>query len=214
MRYLMLPLLVMLAGVTFANFLYGPAGAPDPIESNIDNDSTRSDYFSSTDSLYWYNTNYNFYLRQAAATAGDRDLGIVLVEEDGTEHDIFWNDGANWWDFGSATSVRVGILKTEGGSGNYSSSYLRTDGTTYAIDINQTGAGVLNLGQSGDNDTTRVVGVQDFSSGSHFFCPQVTDAGPMTATNGTEGEIVYNLSDDKFYGCITTGTPATWAAFH
>jgi hypothetical protein len=42
----------------------------------------------------------------------------------------------------------------------------------------------------------------------------VTDAGPMTATNGTVGEIVFNTFDTKFYGCTITGTPATWAAFH
>jgi len=36
----------------------------------------------------------------------------------------------------------------------------------------------------------------------------------MDETNGTEGEIVYNLDDSKFYGCTSTGTPATWAAFH
>jgi len=42
----------------------------------------------------------------------------------------------------------------------------------------------------------------------------VTDAGPMTATNGTVAEIVYNTSDSKFYGCTVTGTPATWVAFN
>jgi hypothetical protein len=38
----------------------------------------------------------------------------------------------------------------------------------------------------------------------------VTDAGPMTTTNGTVGEIVFNISDSGFYGCTVTGTPATW----
>jgi hypothetical protein len=42
----------------------------------------------------------------------------------------------------------------------------------------------------------------------------VTDAGPMTATAGTQKEIVFNTSDSKFYGCTVTGSPATWAAFH
>lgn len=43
---------------------------------------------------------------------------------------------------------------------------------------------------------------------------QVNDSGPMTATNGTAGEIVFNIADSKFYGCTVTGTPATWAALH
>lgn len=47
----------------------------------------------------------------------------------------------------------------------------------------------------------------------HLFVPQVTDAS-MDATNGNAGEIVFNLADSKFYGCTTTGTPATWAALH
>lgn len=42
----------------------------------------------------------------------------------------------------------------------------------------------------------------------------VTDAGPMTATNGTVAEIVFNTSDSKFYGCVATGAPATWAALN
>jgi hypothetical protein len=42
----------------------------------------------------------------------------------------------------------------------------------------------------------------------------VTDAGPMTATNGTVAEIVYNTSNSKFYGCTVTGTPATWSALN
>ena len=44
---------------------------------------------------------------------------------------------------------------------------------------------------------------------------QVTDAGPMTATGGTEGEVVYNLSNDKYYGCtVTHATAATWSIFN
>ena len=46
------------------------------------------------------------------------------------------------------------------------------------------------------------------------FFPKQVDDDAMDATDGTEGEIVYNLDDDKFYGCTATGTPATWAAFH
>jgi hypothetical protein len=48
-----------------------------------------------------------------------------------------------------------------------------------------------------------------------FLCRQVTDAGPMTATPGTEGEIVYNLSNDKWYGCTASHpTAATWSALN
>ena len=46
-----------------------------------------------------------------------------------------------------------------------------------------------------------------------FLPRQVTDEG-MDGTDGTEGEILYNLFDDKFYGCTVTGTPATWSVFN
>jgi len=46
-------------------------------------------------------------------------------------------------------------------------------------------------------------------AGSAFFCRQVTDAG-MAATDGTLGEIVFNLNDNRHYSCSVTGTPATW----
>jgi len=36
----------------------------------------------------------------------------------------------------------------------------------------------------------------------------------MEETNGTEGEIIYNLFDNKFYGCTATGTPATWSVLN
>jgi len=49
--------------------------------------------------------------------------------------------------------------------------------------------------------------------GGSFFPRQVDDDG-MDATDGTEGEIVYNQDDNKFYGCTVTGTPATWSALN
>jgi len=67
-----------------------------------------------------------------------------------------------------------------------------------------TGAGGITLGGA----TTDLIGCT-----GRLLVRQVTDAGPMTATAGTEGEIVYNLSNDKFYVCTATGTPATWATF-
>lgn len=43
----------------------------------------------------------------------------------------------------------------------------------------------------------------------------VTDAGPMTATPGTQREVVFNTSDSKYYGCtVTHVTAATWVAFN
>lgn len=81
---------------------------------------------------------------------------------------------------------------------------------SFALDASATIIGALTvLGNAtfGDASTDTVTML------SRLIVRQVTDAGPMTATGGTEGEIVYNLSDDIFYGC-TTGhaSAATWAA--
>lgn len=52
------------------------------------------------------------------------------------------------------------------------------------------------------------------SSGGRMAVGEVTDAGPMTATAGTRGDIIFNTSDSKFYGCTVTGNPATWVALN
>lgn len=41
----------------------------------------------------------------------------------------------------------------------------------------------------------------------------VDDAG-MDESNGSQGEIVFNSNDSKFYGCTVAGSPATWAALN
>jgi len=52
------------------------------------------------------------------------------------------------------------------------------------------------------------------SNGGRMSVGKVTDAGPMTATAGTQGDIVFNISNSKFYGCTVTGNPATWSALN
>lgn len=56
--------------------------------------------------------------------------------------------------------------------------------------------------------------IKDLHVGGRLNVGKVTDAGPMTATAGTVGDIVFNTSNSKFYGCTATGSPATWAALN
>jgi len=76
--------------------------------------------------------------------------------------------------------------------------------------------GISSLGDGGTTNYTSIsaTGTQTFNGSARFQLPNVTDAGPMTATNGTESEVVYNTSDNKAYVCTATGTPATWAALN
>lgn len=78
-------------------------------------------------------------------------------------------------------------------------------GKTVAIAGLLTVAGNVTLGDA-STDTITATG--------RLLVRSVTDAGPMTATDGNEREIVYNESDSKFYGCTVTGSPGTWVAFH
>ena len=63
------------------------------------------------------------------------------------------------------------------------------------------------------NGGVEISGAWWMTAGAGFFPRQVND-NAMDATDGTEGEIVYNQDDNKFWGCTVTGTPATWAAFN
>jgi len=67
----------------------------------------------------------------------------------------------------------------------------------------------------GTNETQiSATGDVTFAGTARLRLSSVTDAGPMTATNGTAGDIVFNTSDTKAYVCTVTGTPATWAALN
>jgi len=102
-----------------------------------------------------------------------------------------------------AKSVTVGTTLGVTGATTLSSTLAVTGGTTL------TGALVANgdatLGDAA-TDTVTCLGKLKITV--------VDDAGPMTATNGTEGMLVYNDSNDTVYVCTTTGTPAIWAALH
>ncbi len=74
--------------------------------------------------------------------------------------------------------------------------------------------GISQFGVAANHTQFAADGDQSFAGSARFQLPNVTDAGPMTNTNGTESEAVYNTSDNKAYVCTATGTPATWAALN
>lgn len=96
--------------------------------------------------------------------------------------------------FGAATTISLGAA---------------TGTTTINNALTVTGALTAN-----GNVTLGDASTDTITCNGRLIVRAVTDAGPMTATNGTAGEIVRNTSDNKFYGCTATGTPATWAALN
>lgn len=79
--------------------------------------------------------------------------------------------------------------------------------STVTLSGNLAAQGALNVMGDASTDLFTFVG--------RCILRQVTDAGPMTATGGTQGEVLFNTSDSKFYGC-TAGhaSAATWAALN
>ena len=65
-----------------------------------------------------------------------------------------------------------------------------------------------------DHVAISATGDLTFAGTARLRLSSITDSGPMTATNGTAGDIIFNTSDTKAYVCTVTGSPATWAALN
>lgn len=133
----------------------------------------------------------------AATTTTVKDLQVL-------EGDVTTDDATINLFNATATTVNFGGAATTLSIGAATGTATFNNATLAMKNISSSGA----LSTFGDNaaDRNNFVGSMEVR--------QVTDAGPMTATNGTVREIVFNTSDSKFYGCSVTGTPATWVALN
>ena len=93
--------------------------------------------------------------------------------------------------FSSKTGAAIMVMFDSTATLVYKFHMIPTTDDTY--DIGNTSKGVRNLYMSG-----------------RINLGKVNDPGPMTATAGREGDIVYNLFDSTFYGCVFTGSPGNW----
>jgi hypothetical protein len=84
---------------------------------------------------------------------------------------------------------------------------------SYQLDVNGTGRFVGDFRLDADA-TFGNASTDTLTHNGRTVLRSVSDAGPMTATAGTQCEIVFNTSDSKFYGCTVSGSPATWAALN
>jgi hypothetical protein len=122
-----------------------------------------------------------------------------MTATNGTEGDFVYNESDSSVYFCTVTGTPATWVKMLDGSG----------AETIGTDLTVTGALNANGNATLGNAATDVIDCT-----GRFRLTRVTDAGPMTATNGTEADLVYNESDSKVYVCTVTGTPATWAALH
>lgn len=165
-----LALVALLTGICSASFLFGPAGMPESWtitdliaevitvnDSLLTQDSTivmlpGGVYLADDDSLLVYSDKYIVYFRQATASAGDRNVGWAFVEEDGTEHLMYWLDANSY--FYTSEAFRAGAItgtSLQAGLANnitLTSSALQSEGTVLDITINpaESGYGDLQLG--------------------------------------------------------------------
>ena len=86
-----------------------------------------------------------------------------------------------------------------------------TAGEIESLTVAPLGSGALTVD---GNSTLGDANTDTITCTGRLIVREVTDAGPMTATNGSTREIVFNTSDSKFYGCTAGGSPATWAALN
>jgi hypothetical protein len=213
MKRLILTLMI-LAGVSFGYpTLFGPAGMPSTWAA----DSIMADYFTSTDSLYWYNTNYNFYLQQATGSAGNRDLFIIFKEEDGNEAAIGWDDGITGFHI-DAIRYRVGasVDNAVQVSATGTAGYIETLGTMvnlYLIPNSGGASGTIYLGYNkGDKvllngselhttDVTNTTTPYTVAAGVYMLINNVSSAAtvnlPAVASHDGRMLVIKNIASDN-----------------
>lgn len=125
---------------------------------------------------------------------------------------------------GSVTQTREIRLSIANAAGNQAQLSFFWGATRKFVIFNTGGTDTLNI--YSDTATAAIMtfaptniavgaaSTNTFTMTSRLLVRSVTDAGPMTATAGTQREIVFNTSDSKFYGCVTTGSPASWSALN
>lgn len=109
-------------------------------------------------------------------------------------------------DLGAFIDTPISVLRASGGAITFARplTLSGTNALTVGGNFSFNGAGAF-----GDASTDLI------TCTGRLLVRSVTDAGPMTATPGTQREIVYNTSNSKVYVCtVTHATAATWSALN
>ena len=158
------------------------------------NDANVVSYNATTETL-------SVAISQSADTNVTNIFGRVRIDSRNTDIAYF-----SHYDMGASGSEAL----AQNASGD--TALNAASGRSIAFQINATNYGALS---SAGNWAFGATSTNTITCTGRFFCRQVTDAGPMTATGGTIGEIVFNTSNSKWYGCtVTHATAATWSAFN
>lgn len=120
---------------------------------------------------------------------------------------IYWSDATGVTTYGYIVGDSLGNvqIKTQSGNAYISIFDSPSDGIVFKGLMVPSADNTYDIGSTSSK-------IKDVHVGGRLNVGKVTDAGPMTATAGTVGDIVFNLSNTTFYGCRVTGNPAVWDA--
>ncbi len=149
-------------------------------------------YLADDDSLHVYSDKYNFYIRQDSTAAGDRDMALVFVEEDGTEWEILLNEGDNVFKFSKSIETTGDMFV--GDDMNIDGDDVRCNASVTTVDWNNTiGTGIL----GGAADTTRIPTIAYFDcEGIAWFDSTVTFAQAIDVDSTNTDHLVVNEAGD------------------
>jgi len=161
----------------------------------------------------WLNMGGNIIYGSAAAN-GDFDIRATSDGTTTTSYIMMGTNGQGRHYFISQ-EFNSGFDDTADNAGIYLNYHGYQGGSTKFRDF-IVGNGKGSALSTWDGSAARLTHAVDvlMAAGKRLRLGVVTDAGPMTATNGTQGDVVFNTSDSKAYVCTVTGTPATWAALN
>jgi len=155
--------LLLIVGLSFANYtIFGPAGAPPGVITPTwigDGLTASAELDMKGDTLAIIST-----------TAGDADIYMNFQEADGSKHIIYFDDGVGRWVFGERVYFgnTIDVAAGSGQVANVTGStrlislsnnlILATASDPIINDPNTSGAGITQLGETGDNDITHING--------------------------------------------------------
>lgn len=210
------------------------------LTSHFNTDANTVNFINALGRVYFYNTTeygsspnsfFRFWLKDSSGANADfGSLWVVPTSYTAGAHTATWKlglpNGAGGYEYDRFTLDHLGNGKVEGdwqvngGDMDSIATTFNLLSTPTTINFGDGASVAMTIGHA--SGTITLKGKQAVGSASTDTCTmtgrlihrQVNDAGPMTATAGTAGEVVFNTANSTFYGCTVTGSPATWVALH
>ena len=208
--------MILLCSIALAQ--WGPGGIPTDWRG-YGLEWMESEAFTSALATSFLHMDTDTLTFELVGTSADRDIYFNFQEEDGTKHIFKWNDGASYYQLDGGLNL-AGFIQASGavaaGGGKVIIGEMGSDYGLYTtssspilpIDPNSSGAGTIQLGETGDHDVINVVGrftaVMTALAGGDSVGPliQLIQHADSTYTGTTAGLVVknYDATDAVIHG--------------